>query len=745
MPAGQLTGQQTATKDYLVFSDFETMDTHVARQAMAPNRLAWCENLQLIGSNQLTAVPGPNAPIANIAGKTASKMWFGFMLGIDYEFVFETDGSLQAVNVATGVVTQVAGPGTFSNPDLTVWQSSVLLIADAQSGYSAWNGTAFSKAGGVSPNIVVTNGGSGYASGANVGISAVAGIGAAATVTAPSGSVTALTLTSGGLGYSTATVAIIGALGVGQGATATATVVAGAITALAVTNGGNGYVAANPIYVSGAGIGCFATATVAAGVITALTVTSGGSGYISGAAVVLTPTVGSGATATAVVVGGSVTSLNLTAGGSGYATSGNQVLIQGGPSSGGGATATAQTLAGVVIGVTLTNAGANYAPTDTVIVTITPVAGGSGATATARVFPQFGITPTTLAVFSGRVWLGGGRQLTWTGVGGFDDAALADASGSTMIPDSDLVHRITALRSLNNFLWIFGDNSIKQIGTVSVSGSTTVFSIVTLSSDTGTIFPQTIVSYNRLVLFANATGVYAVLGSSVQKISEEMDGIFRSVDFTIAPCAALNDINSIRCYLLLVRYIDPLQARTRTLLLTFQSKKWFVCSQGDNLRAMATAVINGTLETFASSGADITQILQNPVTPVSIFLQTALAHHNKPHMGKRALRAATAQTSSSTATMNMTIDTENGSVPQPYTVAFTVIWLNALNQVVNWLNSLSQFVTFSGSGFLWQRTPAAGTGIFLGISLRGSFSGYSFNYAVIEYQDATALASQTSV
>src|SRR5215472_6782982 len=99
MPGGQLTATQQATKDYLVFSDFETMDTHVARVACPPNRLPWCENLQIIGPNQLTTVPAPAAALTNIAGKTASKMWFAFMQNTDYEIVFETDGSMQAVNI----------------------------------------------------------------------------------------------------------------------------------------------------------------------------------------------------------------------------------------------------------------------------------------------------------------------------------------------------------------------------------------------------------------------------------------------------------------------------------------------------------------------------------------------------------------------------------------------------------------------------------------------------------------------
>lgn len=555
-----LTGQQTATKNYLVFDQFETMDTQSARHALPANRLAWCENLQIVGPNFLLTVPGPNTATATIAGKTALRLFYAFLLSTDYEIFCATDGSMTAINLASGTTTTIAPPGTFTNPDVAVWQSSVLLIADA----------------------------------------------------------------------------------------------------------------------------------------------AGGSGYTSGA--------------TATITGGS----------------------------GSGATASVTTVAGVVTALTLTNAGVGYKAADSITVTINPVGAGSGATATVIVWPQFSLTPTTLAVYSGRVWLAGSRTLTWTGTLGYDDAAAANASGSTIIPDSDLVHRITALRALNNYLWIFGDNSIKQIGTVSVSGSTTVFSVVTLSSDTGTTFPQTIQSYNRLVLFANKTGVYAVLGSSVQKVSQQMDGIFQSIDFSVAPSAALNDINAIRCYLILVRYMDPAQNRTRSLLLEFHAQKWQVASQGDDLLAISTAVIAGSLETFASSGADLTQILQNPNQAVAILLKTALSHHSKPHMGKRALRAATVQTSNSSGAMTMTIDTENGTVNENYSVAFPITWLNALGQIVTWLNALGQLVTFSGTGFLFQRTPAAGTGIYLGLTLSGTFSTYAFNNAIIEYQDGTAMTSKTS-
>jgi len=662
MPGGQLTGTQIATKDYLVFSDFETMDTHVARVAMPPNRLAWCENLQLTGPNQLQSVPTPAPAIASIAGKSALKMWYAFFNNTDYEIIFESDGSLQQVAVPAGTVTQIAPAGTFVNPDVTVWQASVLLIADAQAGYSVWNGTTLATPGGVSPSFTVVNGGAGYTS--------------------------------------TPTATIVG--GSGAGATATVQLTGGVVTGLTLTNAGTGFLAAD----------------ILSGNITAAGTISTGSSTIPMPNVSGFPW----------VVPGMAVYDNT-----------NAKFI-----------GTVLTYIGTTLTLTANAANAGVGATDSLLFSAVSISGGGApaattAVATVKVWPQFALKPTTLAVFAGRVWLGGGRTMTWTGTGGFDDGAAADASGSTTITDADLVHQITALRSLNNFLWIFGDNSIKQIGTVSVQAAITVFTIVTLSSDIGTTFPQSIASYNRLVLFANKVGIYAVLGSSVQKISQEMDGIFQNIDFSVAPSAALNDINNIRCYLLLVRYIDPRQQRTRTLLLTFQNKIWFVCAQGDSLQAMASAVIAGALQTYASSGADVTQILAINTAPVAIFLQTALAHHNKPHMGKRALRASTTQTSGSIGTMTFTIDTENGSINENYAVSFPINWLNAALQTVTWANALAQAVVFSGVGFLFQRTPAAGTGIYLGLTLQGSFNGYSFNNGIIEYQEATVLASKTSV
>ena len=76
------------------------------------------------------------------------------------------------------------------------------------------------------------------------------------------GGISAVNVTNGGTGYTTApTVAITG--GGGTGATATATVSAGVITGVTITNPGSGYTGTPTVAFTGAGTGGAATAVVA--------------------------------------------------------------------------------------------------------------------------------------------------------------------------------------------------------------------------------------------------------------------------------------------------------------------------------------------------------------------------------------------------------------------------------------------------------------------------------------------------
>jgi hypothetical protein len=406
---------------------------------------------------------------------------------------------------------------------------------------------------------------------------------------------------------------------------------------------------------------------------------------------------------------------------------------------GSGATATAVATGGVITSITMTALGSGYRAGDVVTVAITG-GGGTGATATIVVWPQ--VTGNTITIFAGRVWWANGRTLNFTGTGSttgqtYDDINPADAAGSTTITDSDLVHSITALRGLNNFLYIFGDQSIKQIGSITVQSSVTLFTILTLASDIGTSFLMTILSYDRRVLFANKQGVYGIFGATVQKISDDLDGIFQLVDFTQPPSASLNDLSNIHCYLLLVKYVDPVKG-PRSIICTYQTNKWFVASQGNGILSICpVALINTTqYETFGSSGSDVTQLLQNSNVNVSILLITALSSHDNIIIAKQPIRAGICVTTKTAQSVTMTVDTENGSQNYQFTASSVVTWVNNAGQTVQFQNNSLQNVDFIGGGFRFPYQSVEGYGKFIGNTVSGSVMNLSVNSIVDEYQDA---------
>jgi hypothetical protein len=256
---------------------------------------------------------------------------------------------------------------------------------------------------------------------------------------------------------------------------------------------------------------------------------------------------------------------------------------------------------------------------------------------------------------------------------------------------------------------------------------------VTLSSDQGTTFQNTIISYNRLLLFANTVGVYAVFGSSVEKISDDMDGVFQAINFSQLPCAAVNDINNIHCYLLLVRYNDPVQG-LRSIILAYQNKKWFIISQGNNIAFIATAIVNGVTETFATSGNDVTQIIQNNSVNVNILLRTALTAHGNPVQRKRTLRYSVSQLVTANNTINLLVESESNSASIGYTTTLNTAWVNNIGQKVQWQNNSSANVNFFGPGFVYQTGQVSASGIYLGATLSGSVSNYALNSIILEFE-----------
>ena len=247
-------------------------------------------------------------------------------------------------------------------------------------------------------------------------------IAASATANVISGSVSSITLTSAGGGYTTAPLVTLSAPqgSPGSQATATANISNGVITSITVNNGGSGYNTAPTVTIASgsapfvihpqSALPSLSAATTIDGtseseyagtpvivldgsqilgqVVSGLTVTATGS-LIEGLDIVNFAAAGIDIEAAntqvlandiGVMVSGSVSKLTLTNGGSGY-SSAPTVMIAGGGGSGATATATIDST-GSVNGITLVNPGSGY----TSVPTVSFVGGGGspgGASATA--------------------------------------------------------------------------------------------------------------------------------------------------------------------------------------------------------------------------------------------------------------------------------------------------------------------------------------------------------------------------
>ena len=250
-------------------------------------------------------------------------------------------------------------------------------------GVSVWSyKSTQSKTFGAITSIAITNAGQGYdaASPPVITISGGGGTGAAASVVV-NGSISEITVTEGGSGYtSSPLVSIVG--GGGSGAAATAIITKGSVSRILINSGGTGYTSQPSItIVGGGGTGAAGTASVR-GPINTVNITNGGTSYTSAPNVSLSS--GSGAVAQPIVQNGRIISIAIISAGSGYTTA-PEVSIQG-VGFGAVARATIDTdgeNAGRVTSITIINRGIEYVQ-GTTLINMTSV--GQGAIFTPSVF-----------------------------------------------------------------------------------------------------------------------------------------------------------------------------------------------------------------------------------------------------------------------------------------------------------------------------------------------------------------------
>jgi len=512
----------------------------------------------------------------------------------------------------------------------------------------------------------------------------------------------------------------------------------GAIGQVGIVQAGSSYTSAPAVIISAPntanGVQATAVATILANAVSSITIVEAGTGYTSSPTITFNGGGGSGANAVAGITtfATGTVSVLVTAGGTGYTNASNLTVTIAG---GGGTNAAAQGIVagGIVTQVVMTNVGSGYTNSSNITVTI---AGGGGTNATARAIintePVVGIQS-----FSGRVWIANGRTVTFSAAGSYNDF-ISVSAGTATLTDATLHGNITQLLSANNFLYIFGDDSINVFSDVRVTTvGTTLFTNTNVSASVGTKFQYAIYPYFRSVLFMNDYGIYALVGSTTTKISDALDGVFTNIDFTAPVYAGQVLLNNILCAAFNFRYTGGLgtSASSRYIQAIFFEKKWFFTSSGNDLAYIASAPLGGRINLYGTNGNSCVRLYADSSSSISSYVQTSLNPMKDPIRTKQALKVGIEATLTNAAQITVTVDSEQGS-STPVTLGELISWINNLSIPIPWINNSSAVIGWSGGigGYTLYKTDAKQWGKYLGMTVTSSSSNFTINGFEYEHE-----------
>lgn len=517
------------------------------------------------------------------------------------------------------------------------------------------------------------------------------------------------------------------------------TVSIGSIGTIALTSAGNAYTSAPTVTISApdqvGGTQANAVATILNGNVSTITLLTGGTGYTNGANVVVTFSGGGGSGASAIAgittFATGTLSFAVVSGGSGYTNTANTTISFSG---GGGSGAVAQAIVqgNAITQVIMTNNGTGYTNAANIIVTITG-AGGNTAVLQPIVSNNKNVG---VATFSGRVWVAQGRTVYYSAAGFYSDFTSVSA-GALTLTDSTLHGNIVQLLAANNFLYIFGDDSINVFSDVRVvTGGVTIFTNTNVSASVGTKRPYAIFPYFRSVLFMNDYGVYALVGSTTSKLSDSLDGMIPNIDFNSPIYAGQVLLNNILCAAFNFRYYDAVFSQSyRYIQAVFFEKKWFITSQNDNLSYITTVPVSGKISLFGSDGTTLYRLYNDNTNNISSIVQTALLPMEDNIRTKQALKIGIEGTNTnSAANLNVTVDSEAGT--SPITLLTSLVgWQNNASQLISWSNASGTIIGWTTTGYSLFKSDAKQYGKYLGMTIQSSSTpGFVYNGFEFEHE-----------
>jgi hypothetical protein len=293
--------------------------------------------------------------------------------------------------------------------------------------------------------------------------------------------------------------------------------------------------------------------------------------------------------------------------------------------------------------------------------------------------------------------------------------------------DPSFPGQIVRIISALELLWILGVAAVDTLSNVQVASGTsiTTFQVQNLVTGVGTPWPSSVQPLFRTLVFSEPVGIYSILGSTPQKLSDALDGLIPSVTpISGDATSAVFNLNGILVYGVLV------QIGGVNRLLVYSRPSWSEADQGTTLAAIGTVIdaATGQVECWGTDGVGLFQCF----TGATGAYQASTKLFDFGEFTRRktfvtaGVEAELAQlTGGGTADVNITcengVDSQSKTLPLPKsTVQQGVTWVNSGGGTVTWQNSTGGSVTWGISGRIWLRAPVGLSGQELGMTVFGT-------------------------
>ena len=410
---------------------------------------------------------------------------------------------------------------------------------------------------------------------------------------------------------------------------------------------------------------------------------------------------------------------------------------------------------GVAVGMWVTGTGI---PANTFVTggTSTTVTISNAATATnAGVTFTFdwqwptGINGTSIDTYQNRVFIVSGNKRLMSAASNAANFSANNDGVITTSYDSTLRKKYTRVVSSSGYVYMFGDSSIWNIASVTSSTSsgvtTATYQYSNTDPQTGTAFVNSIQILGRAICFANTNGVYALVGNSAVKISNELDGIWATLDTSVPPTCAVATIYGIRVLLVCIRAKDY-TGTTRNFMCCWDVNKreWWIASQEIAPTFIATQEVNSNLTAYGSNGSVIFPMFQTASASITKTVQSKLysgatGGSSAYIIYKQILRfyLEVDPIGTDPSSFSATVDTENSQVPVTLNLSTNLTFVNNSGGVLQFRNNLSQNLYWSILNTI-TATDAQNTGDLIGFTMTSTGKDFVIERVGLGYRNETA-------